>query len=127
MEWAGAAALCIKNGRVLMVKQGTPEEKKTWTVPSGGRETGETLEQCCIRETLEETGYKVTVIDKIHEKYIEGYVHVTYFLVDVNDGSPRFQDPDDLIYDIAWKSAKEIKGLDLAFPEDRDFLMEQLK
>ena len=36
-KWFGAAGICINsNGQILMVLQGKPEEKKLWTVPSGG-------------------------------------------------------------------------------------------
>ncbi|CEG26250.1 MutT/nudix family protein [Bacillus sp. B-jedd] len=36
------------------------------------------------------------------------------------------QDPDNLIYEIAWKSVDEIRNLELSFPEDRDFLIEAI-
>lgn len=38
----------------------------------------------------------------------------------------KIQDPDNLIYDIAWKSLDELKTLDLGFPEDREFLIDYL-
>lgn len=37
-----AAAVCIMEGKLLMVLQGKPEEYKTWSVPSGQIEFGET-------------------------------------------------------------------------------------
>lgn len=54
----GAADVCLNaEGRLLMVLQGKPEEDKSWSVPSGGAENGETLEATCVREVCEETGY----------------------------------------------------------------------
>ncbi|MEK5115068.1 NUDIX hydrolase [Bacillus sp. FSL R5-0677] len=39
-----------------MVLQGKPEKKKMWSIPSGGKEQRETLEECCIREIKEKNG-----------------------------------------------------------------------
>ncbi|MDF2671708.1 MAG: mismatch repair protein MutT, partial [Paenibacillus sp.] len=67
--WQGAAGVCVNaNKQLLMILQGKPEEEKRWSVPSGGREQGETLEQCCIREVFEETGYEIRVVRPLHEK-----------------------------------------------------------
>jgi ADP-ribose pyrophosphatase YjhB (NUDIX family) len=49
-KWVGSSGICInENGQLLMVLQGKPEEKKTWSVPSGGKETNESFEECCER------------------------------------------------------------------------------
>jgi hypothetical protein len=42
-------------------------------------------------------------------------------------GKRNLQDPDNLIYDIAWKTLDEIQTLELTFPEDRDFLINYIK
>lgn len=122
-NWTGAAAICLSDqNQMLMVLQGKPEEEKTWSVPSGGKLQDESYEECCIRETFEETGYKIQIIEK-------GFVKnetVHYYFADVIGGVPQIQDPDDLIYDIAWKSAEEIKDLRLSFEEDRKILIELL-
>lgn len=61
-RWVGAAALCVNSDRqLLMVLQGKPEEEKRWSVPSGGKEEDETLEDYCIREVYEETGYRCKI------------------------------------------------------------------
>ena len=50
-QWFGSSGVCInEHGQLLMVLQGKPEEKKTWSIPSGGKEYDETYEECCIRE-----------------------------------------------------------------------------
>ncbi len=50
-RWIGCAAVCVnERNEVLMVLQGQKGEEKRWSVPSGGLEKGETLEECCIRE-----------------------------------------------------------------------------
>jgi ADP-ribose pyrophosphatase YjhB (NUDIX family) len=128
-KWFGSAGICInEDGHLLMVLQGKPEEKKTWSIPSGRREKDETFEECCIREIEEETGYKGEIVEKIKVKkmtfeLLKLSVEVHYFLVRIVDGKRNFQDPDNLIYDIAWKNVEEIKKLELTFAEDRDFLI----
>jgi len=131
-QWFGSAGVCIneKDG-LLMVLQGKPEEKKTWSIPAGGKEQNENFQESCIREIEEETGYITEIVEKIkvkkgmHEEHnITFEVH--YFLVRTVGGKRNIQDPDNLIYDIAWKTLEELKTLELTFPEDRDFLMDLL-
>lgn len=129
-KWKGAAGVCINdNGELLMVKQGKPEEPKTWSVPSGGLEDGETLEECCVREVREETGYQAEVIEKLFVKKteLEGYdVEVHYFIIRLIGGKSVIQDPDGLIHAIEWVSYESINKYELSFPEDLEFLKEQL-
>jgi 8-oxo-dGTP diphosphatase len=129
MIWEGASCICLHEGKLLMVLQGTPEEEKRWSVPSGGLELVETLEECCIREVWEETGYLVKIKEKLHIK--EGLsfgiqFKVQYFLAEIVSGTPNIQDPDGLIYDIGWVSFEELKLLNMSFPEDRELLMNYL-
>ncbi|MGY0694667.1 NUDIX domain-containing protein [Virgibacillus sp. FSP13] len=122
-KWVGAAGVCVKDDCVLMVLQGKIDEPKRWSVPSGGLEGGETFEKCCIREVEEETGYNVEVLRFLLKKESD-YGEVHYFEVNVTGGKPKIQDPDELIYDIDWKSLEEIQDLSLSFEEDRRFLMD---
>ncbi|WP_409272156.1 NUDIX hydrolase [Neobacillus sp. SCS-31] len=127
LKWAGAAGICInEQGNILMVLQGKPEEVKKWSVPSGGVEEGESFRECCRREFQEETGFLVEVLDEVKVKKgtYEGFlVEVRYFIVKIVGGNRKIQDPDNLIWDISWKSKEDLATLDLSFPEDRDFLL----
>lgn len=126
-KWLGSSAICInEQGHLLMVLQGKPEEKKLWATPSGGKEPGETFEECCIREVHEETGYQVQIVEKLQVKQDE-FVEVHYFSVKIVGGERKIQDPDQLIYDIDWKSIDEIERLELSFPEDRIFLIDFMR
>lgn len=128
-EWHGSSGVCInENSQLLMVLQGKAEEEKTWSIPSGGRENNETFEECCIREIEEETGYKVEIVRELQVKkgsYEEANIsfEVYYFQVKLVGGTMVIQDPDNLIFDIAWKTVDEIQHLELTFPEDRDLLI----
>jgi mutator protein MutT len=132
-KYLGAAGICInEKGELLMVLQGAPEEVKKWTVPSGGKEEGETFEECCVREIEEETGYKVEIdsLYQIKKEFLEEDqfdVEVHYFIVNLVGGQMAIQDPDQLIYDIAWKTVAELKELELSFPGDRDFLIKCMR
>ncbi|KAB8138079.1 NUDIX hydrolase [Gracilibacillus oryzae] len=129
-KWRGSAGVCInESGKLLMVLQGKPDERKTWSVPSGGCEGEETFAACCVREVWEETGYMVEMEEKIKVKNgsnpnipIDYEVH--YFSVKIIGGKMQIQDPDKLIHEIAWKTMDEIKELELSFPEDLEFLAE---
>jgi ADP-ribose pyrophosphatase YjhB (NUDIX family) len=127
--WYGSAGVCINDkSEILMVLQGIPEEIKTWSIPSGGLEKGETFEECCKREIEEETGYIVNIVQELqikkgfYEEHDLNY-EVHYFLVKVVDGSRKIQDPDQLICDIRWISLDSLKTLELTFPEDREYLI----
>lgn len=132
-SWKGAAGICVNEQKqVLMVLQAAPGEEKKWTVPSGTLEEGETLEECCIREFSEETGFIVKTIDKIHNKSGDISEHgisydVDYFLVEIISGEITLQDPDEFIHEIGWKSLEEIQTLDLAYPEDIHIIENVLK
>ena len=55
-----AAAIVVKDNRLLLVKHQHPVTGIAWWVPpGGGLSTGETLYDCAARETYEETGLTV--------------------------------------------------------------------
>ncbi|TQR21588.1 NUDIX hydrolase [Psychrobacillus vulpis] len=127
-KWQGAAGICMNEKKeVLMVLQAAPGEEKKWTVPSGTMEDGETFEQCCIREFYEETGFTVRIVDKVQNKngVISEYgisYYVEYFLVEIESGEIKIQDPDEFIHEIAWKPIEELSELSLAYPEDVEII-----
>ena len=59
----GLAVIIARFGRVLLLKRKGSHGEGTWAPPGGHVEFGESLEECAMRETLEETGI---VISKVH-------------------------------------------------------------
>lgn len=48
-------------GRVLLMERGTEPFKGAWVLPGGIVEAGETVEEACAREVMEEVGLQVRV------------------------------------------------------------------
>ncbi len=132
-NWFGSSGLCINDkGQLLMVLQGKSKEKKLWSMPTGGREDNETFEQCCMREIKEETGYLTEIVEEIKIKRVvyetvNIIAEIHYYSVKIVGGGRSIQDPDGLIYNIAWKGIEELKTLKLTYPEDRNFLMQYIR
>jgi len=57
--YLAVSAAIFRAGRVLIVRRGAPPLQGIYTLPGGGVELGETLEQALIREVREETGLAI--------------------------------------------------------------------
>jgi len=57
----GVGAIVLDGDRVLLIKRAHEPLKGQWSLPGGGVEVGETLEQATAREVREETGLDVEV------------------------------------------------------------------
>lgn len=87
----GVGVLIRSNERYLLMKRHNSHGEGTWSPPGGHLEFGETLEQCAIRETREETSL-----------LIEDVVFVGI--------SNDFFIAEDKHYITIWMEAKKIKG-----------------
>lgn len=80
----GARGIVIdkKEGKsYLLLNYASAEDR--YDIPGGGVEEGESLEECCIREVEEETGYQVEILSKVARvnEYHEEFLFVnTYFI-----------------------------------------------
>ncbi len=75
--------LVIKDGKVLLSYE---THTGVYMSPGGGREAGESFEDCCIRELREETGYIVKPVSPfiiIEEYCFETCYEAHYFLCEI--------------------------------------------
>src|SRR5260221_13411555 len=83
----GVGALIIEGDEILLVERGRDPLLGYWSLPGGGLEVGETLDQAVRREVLEETGLVVepVMLVEIFERIMhdaEGRVEYHYVLAD---------------------------------------------
>ena len=83
----GVGALILRDDEILLIVRGGEPLRGFWSLPGGGLETGETLEQGVCREVLEETGLHVRpqVVVEIFERIMldpEGRTEYHYVLID---------------------------------------------
>src|SRR5689334_5570169 len=63
--YLAVSAAIFRDGRVLIVRRGRPPAHGLYTLPGGGVELGETLEEAIIREVHEETGLGIAPVGLI--------------------------------------------------------------
>lgn len=84
----------MPSGRIPIVSQFRPAVGvETWELPAGLLDAGESVEECCRRELLEEVGLVANRIQKIGSFYpdtgrLENRLHV--FAVDASEPAPGF-------------------------------------
>jgi 8-oxo-dGTP diphosphatase len=63
--YLAVSAAIFREGRVLIVRRGRPPAHGLYTLPGGGVELGETLEEAIIREVREETGLEIVPLELV--------------------------------------------------------------
>lgn len=81
-------AVVLRNDNILLVEQNV-DNARGWSLPGGGLEEGETLEDGIVRELIEETGITVKVKELLYLcDYIRNdrhVVHMTFLAEAPND------------------------------------------
>lgn len=54
-----ASVALVRDGKVLLIKRAFAPYQHLWTLPGGRIEPDETIEQCAIREIMEEVGVTI--------------------------------------------------------------------
>ncbi len=107
------AVIRDSNGQYLMVQERKALAHGLWCFPGGHVDEGETLQQAAIRETQEEVGFDVEIIDPkpILVSHIAKVSHEYHaFLATITSGKLKV-DYDDLL-DAKWLSLDEVKALE---------------
>ena len=61
----------VRDGRVLLVKRARPPYRGLWTLPGGRIEPGESPEGAARRETEEELGLRIALLQPLTETILE--------------------------------------------------------
>ena len=109
----GALAVVLHESGILMIERGgDPLDPFLgyWSLPGGVIDDGESVEEAAVRETLEETGLKVTVVRGLGVVTgpITGRGHGVY-LCSVVGGALRVCPPE--VTDVRWVSIGGLGGL----------------
>ncbi|MCS7462302.1 NUDIX hydrolase [Paenibacillus doosanensis] len=108
-------------GQLLLVKN-VRGASSYWGLPGGAVEAGETLEQACIREVQEETGYTVGLVglSSLREMFFTEAGHhalIATFFAEIVGGSLQIQDPDGDIAEVRWVDLPTARELMPEFAE----------
>lgn len=108
---AGTILINLSNKKIGLVYR---KNKNDYTFPKGHLESSETLQECAVRETEEETGRANHLISK-EEVMILKYVTPTgedvenYFYLAVDDGESKKVIPTELQEKLIWASPEEVE------------------
>lgn len=92
----GTAVCILKEGKVLLGLRKGPLAGGTWAFPGGHLEFLETLVDCIVRETNEETGLKIKNIrfwTFTEDFYIDQHYITFTYLADWDSGDPEAKEP----------------------------------
>ena len=71
----GSAVLCVKDGKVLLVKQFRYAYKEeVWEIPAGKINPGESPEETALREIEEEGGVKAERVELLYTLYPSPFI-----------------------------------------------------
>lgn len=98
--------------RVLLIRRGKQPGLGLWSIPGGKQDRGETLVQCCRRETFEETGIEIESgpIIALVERMIGDFHYVIVDFVatlkDLENATPK---PATDVSDARWVALTDLK------------------
>lgn len=111
-----ACAAIIKENKILMVYV-DDGDRNFWTLPGGGVESGETIEQAVIREVREEVNLNV-VVERLLFQYPYSVGDCYCFLVQIVDETqeeclgfdPELNEDNQVLKKMEWKELNEVKN-----------------
>lgn len=109
-----ATAVCVRDGRVLLVASHYPNHPQPlWNLPGGREQEGELLAETAVRECFEETGYRARVreLAYVSESYdrSEGVHFVNAaFVVELPDAGTTPRRDDDHVIEVEWVPIEDV-------------------
>ncbi|MCW4016657.1 MAG: NUDIX hydrolase [Candidatus Bathyarchaeota archaeon] len=118
----GVGAVIVEGGRIVLVQRGAEPSLGKWSFPGGAVELGETVRDAVVRETLEECGLDVELVEDVpidaydiltkDEAGCLSYHYVLLqFLVRPKNGILK---PSSDVTDARWVPLQEVEKYDLA-------------
>jgi 8-oxo-dGTP diphosphatase len=98
-EQVGVGVLVVREDKVLIGRRLSAHGFGTWSFPGGKPRSGESYEECAIRELMEETGLRGRS-PRIIAETVDGFAssrsvfRTTLVRVDVDGGEPRALEPE---------------------------------
>ncbi len=105
----GFGVMILKDGKILLGQRNVDPEKAdselhgegTWSMPGGKMRFHESFEECCYRETLEETGLeiaknKIKLISVANDMVSDAHFITLGFLCEDFVGEPKVMEPDEI-------------------------------
>jgi 8-oxo-dGTP diphosphatase len=124
----GVGAIILSQGKLLLEKRGHEPARGRWSIPGGVVELGERLKVAVVRETKEETGLDVEVVDLVGVvdqidlddagKVKYHFVIVDFYVKVVGGELQADSDADEL----RWVPLEEVEGYDLTASFRRFFV-----
>jgi 8-oxo-dGTP diphosphatase len=106
-----AAAVIVRDCRVLLVRRRVAEGSLSWQFPAGAVEAGETPEQAAVRETAEETGLTVAATRILGERtHPATGRQMVYVACEASSSDAVVGDPDELT-ELSWSTAADLPTL----------------
>lgn len=110
-----AAAIIVKDRRVLLARRRTSEGELSWQFPAGVVESGESGEQAAVRETSEEVGLEVVAAKNLGERIHPATGRrMIYVVCDVVSGVAHVADDEELA-EVEWCDQARVAEL-VPFP-----------
>jgi 8-oxo-dGTP diphosphatase len=95
----GVGVIVIKDGKVLLGKRKNAHGEGSWSFAGGHLDFGESIEECAVREVLEETGLKIKNIrmgpftNDVFKQENKHYITL-FVIADYESGTVKVMEPD---------------------------------
>ncbi len=115
----------IRRDRQFLISQRNEADTfgSYWEFPGGKKNEGESVEDCVVRETMEELGVCVAVEKKfmeIKKKYDQKVIWLNFYLCSYISGDPRPLD----CQNVLWADVKDLKSY--RFPPANELVIDNL-
>jgi 8-oxo-dGTP diphosphatase len=95
----GVGVFVLKDGKFLLGKRKNAHGEGSWCLPGGHLEFNEELEECAIREVMEEAGVNIknirfaTITNDMFKEEDKHYITI-FMISDIDSGEAKVMEPD---------------------------------